>query len=445
MLSYNTSYHSTIATTPFELLFGEKPRMPSFPNPEIQRTYYGNSSAAERYQLLQKIRFLAKNIAADQGEKIKDNFDKSVLPHDFKINDLVWYEDFTPLGKNAKLTPKWQGPAKITEINDTNARILLANGKTKILNVMRIKKFFKSDYSDIQNKTVPGSEELNFNSKSEFTGPVTRAMKKLLEQQNATNLAISVLCDLSKKHCSMCEWEQECSDNPLLFDPIFARQYIKERQSWLINKQSMCAKCKLQLGEHLLDNQAASSSIHQQCHDFSNNDEIPIPKSDAKVFIDNFPFQELNSKELIEKQNELRNAQNVINVKEEACAFNQNSINDEINGDGEIFLINEALCEPLMHIANKLLGRQRLNFEQLTPPEQELWSLFEKSDIFEFLTGQKDSVPQFENFLTFGAKPKVNIDIQRIAQSLHPILPTQHQGAVQRALSAPTQVSHFLF
>ncbi len=68
-----------------------------------------------------------------------------------------------------------------------------------------------------------------------------------------------------------------------------------------MNKQSMCAKCKLQLGEHLLDNQAASNSIHQQCHDFSNNDKIPISKSDAKVFIDNFPFQELNSKELITK------------------------------------------------------------------------------------------------------------------------------------------------
>ncbi len=121
------------------------------------------------------------------------------------------------------------------------------------------------------------------------------------------------------------------------------------------------------------------------------------------MFIDNFPFQELNSKELIEKQNELRNAQNLINSEKEAHAFNQNLINDEINSDGEIFLINEALCEPLMHIANKLLGRQRLNFEQLTPPEQELWSLFEKSDIFEFPTGQKDTVPQFENFLTFGA------------------------------------------
>jgi hypothetical protein len=246
------------------------------------------------------------------------------LPHNFKINDLVWYEDFSPLGKNAKLTPKWQGPAKITEINDTNARILLANGKTKILNIMRIKKFFKSENSNNENKTVSGSDELNFNAKSEFTGPVTRGMKKLLEQQNATNLAISVLCDLSKKHCSMCEWEQECSDNPLLFDPMFARQYIKDRKSWLINKQSMCAKCKLQLGEHLIDNQAASNSIHQQCHDFSKSDKVPIAKSDAKVFTDNFPFQEFNSHELIKKQNDLRDAQNLINAQENARVFNQN-------------------------------------------------------------------------------------------------------------------------
>ena len=36
MLAYNTSYHSTIATTPFELLFGVRPRLPSLPAPEIQ-------------------------------------------------------------------------------------------------------------------------------------------------------------------------------------------------------------------------------------------------------------------------------------------------------------------------------------------------------------------------------------------------------------------------
>ncbi len=239
----------------------------------------------------------------------------------------------------------------------------------------------------------------------------------------------------------MCEWEQECSDNPLLFDPIFERQYIKERKLWLINKQSMFAKCKLQLGEHLNDNQAASNSIHQQCHDFSKSDKVPIAKSDAKVFTDNFPFQEFNSQELIKNQNDLCDAQNLINAQENARVFNQN---DKIKSDGEIFLISETLREPLMYIANKLLGRQHLNFEQLTTPEQQLWSLFEKSDIFEFLTRQTDTVPQFENYFTFGATPKVNIDIQRIVQNWHPIPNTNNQGPIQRALSDPMQVAHFL-
>jgi hypothetical protein len=152
----------------------------------------------------------------------------------------------------------------------------------------------------------------------------------------------------------MCEWEQECSDNPLLFNPIFARQYIKERQSWLINKQPMCEKCKLQMEKQYSQNvstlfkeqkinvhsktempanKAAPYSIHQQCHDFSNSDKIPIARSDANVFTDKFPFQELNSQELIKTQNELRAKQKLINSPE-TSVFNQN---DEINSDGEIF------------------------------------------------------------------------------------------------------------
>jgi hypothetical protein len=140
---------------------------------------------------------------------------------------------------------------------------------------MCLKKFF-SDKNDSQNDSDSEKviqENLDFNAEPKISGPVTRAMKKLLDHKNAAQLAINVLCDLSKQHCAMCEWEQECSDNPLLFDPNIANQFIKERQSWLINKQSMSAKCKPQLGQHLADNQVqndaqASRSIHQQCHHF---------------------------------------------------------------------------------------------------------------------------------------------------------------------------------
>jgi hypothetical protein len=46
-LSYNTSYHLTIATTPVELLFGEKAWLPSFPNEDIKKIHYSKTSAAK--------------------------------------------------------------------------------------------------------------------------------------------------------------------------------------------------------------------------------------------------------------------------------------------------------------------------------------------------------------------------------------------------------------
>jgi hypothetical protein len=185
ILSYNTSYHSTIATTPFELLFGTKPQLPSFPNPDIQRVHYGESTSAERYQLLQKIRFITKNSATTNQQTVKDNFDKTVLPHSFNINNLVWYEDFAPLGKNPKLTPKWQGPAHITEINDTNAFILLSNGKSKVLNVMQLKKFFSApDDNNSDESNMP--DTLDFNRAPKHSGPVTRAMKKLMNHKKCS-------------------------------------------------------------------------------------------------------------------------------------------------------------------------------------------------------------------------------------------------------------------
>ncbi len=100
----------------------------------------------------------------------------------------------------------------------------------------------------------------------------------------------------------------------------------------------MCAKCKLQLGKHFIDNQTANApnSIHQQCHDFQQSENMP--NSDSEHFLYNFPFQELNSKELIEKQKELRQTQNLIKNAENSHTFNQNLINDsDIKIDGDIF------------------------------------------------------------------------------------------------------------
>jgi hypothetical protein len=86
-ISYNTSYHSMIATTPFELLFGEKARLLSFPNEDIQQIHYRETSAAEHFNLLQKLRAKSNQFVTDNGEKSKNNFDKDAQSHKFQIGD----------------------------------------------------------------------------------------------------------------------------------------------------------------------------------------------------------------------------------------------------------------------------------------------------------------------------------------------------------------------
>jgi len=71
--SYNTSYHSTISTTPFELLYGMKPRTPSIPGQDVQRKFYGESFAAERLQILQKVRQIANEHMDEKQQEYKKN------------------------------------------------------------------------------------------------------------------------------------------------------------------------------------------------------------------------------------------------------------------------------------------------------------------------------------------------------------------------------------
>ncbi len=52
--------------------------------------------------------------------------------------------------------------------------------------------------------------------------------------------------------------------------------------------------------------------------------------------------------------------------------------------------------EPLMKIVHKLLISDKATFEQLTPSEQNLWTQFETDNIYRFLTGEPDMVPEFQ-------------------------------------------------
>jgi hypothetical protein len=127
----------------------------------------------------------------------------------------------------------------------------------------------------------------------------------------------------------------------------------------------------------------------------------------------------------------------------------QNNANDNLINtmDNEVFLINEELHVPLLHITNKLLGTQNLKFDQLTSPEQKLWNLFEKSDIYEFLTSETDTTLEFRhNWITCSAKPRGTFDCQGFLDDWAQANCHLYQSPppVQLTQSALSQVQHFL-
>ena len=93
VFSYNTSYHSTIKTTPFELTFGMKPRLPEEVGPESQRLHYGKDFASDRIRILQQARQIPNRFSDSEKEKAKKYFDKNTSDSELKVSDKVLYSE----------------------------------------------------------------------------------------------------------------------------------------------------------------------------------------------------------------------------------------------------------------------------------------------------------------------------------------------------------------
>ena len=240
MFSYNTSYHSTIMTTPFELLFGMKPRIPSLPHQDVQRVHYGESFASERLLELQKARQIAQQNIQTKTEHVKTQFDQKASAHNFKIGDLVLFSEHNFQGRNKKLAPKWLGPATVINISETNIKIKCQNNRVKSLNVKYIKHFnlehaehktfndadddFATDHNVHHTTTTPTTTtpipvDVSVSGQQQCHRPLTRSLTRLLHEHHSINYVtqdlkqkLSEICVKLYKHnihlCDLTEQEQ---------------------------------------------------------------------------------------------------------------------------------------------------------------------------------------------------------------------------------------------
>ncbi len=189
-------------------------------------------------------------------------------------------------------------------------------------------------------------QDLNFQNFSSDM-PLTRARAKLIHYKNAAQLALIMLNEKSGSN------EIELEIDSLCNGPCAS--YDSEAEYFKLNppKQNFTQKC-------------------HNCEDFK------------KLF--------LKLKEPEEQCYQLRLQINFGHQHRLHQKFNQIKSVDTKLKTG----IAESLHEPLMKIAQKLLISDKSTLEQLTTSEQNLWTTFESADIYRFLTGEEDTVPEFQ-------------------------------------------------
>jgi hypothetical protein len=99
----------------------------------------------------------------------------------------------------------------------------------------------------------------------------------------------------------------------------------------------------------------------------------------------------------------------------------------------QIATIKEGLRQSLLSVASKLLTNQHLTLDQLSKEEQELWNSYDNNDIYEFLTGEKYTLPEFQ-FDWIVTDPKL-----RLPNDWKDLIPPQPQPKPPQVQTPPAQ------
>jgi hypothetical protein len=140
MFTYNTTPHSTTGFTPFELVYGHRPDLPTALTRPPKLTYSYEDYAKELRERIRAANQIARENTKDEKAKSKLQFDKKSKKATFKVGDKVLlYDETIRRGRSKKLDSQWVGPYVILEKhNDVNYTIKIKR-KTLRVHANRLK------------------------------------------------------------------------------------------------------------------------------------------------------------------------------------------------------------------------------------------------------------------------------------------------------------------
>ena len=207
--AYNTSTHATTNHTPFEVVYGRKPKIPldliieDEKNDEIYELDESSqgSIVVKLFvgDLQEKLREVYKNVEKNRDfmvDKSRIQHDRKIKPVEYKIDDMVMLnQPQIKKGLSKKLSPKWEGPFIIQErVGPVNYKIKRFNqpkSEQKLVHHNRLKRFFgpyvKSHEEFNSNKDMVSQSESVLEStedEDETFQPKHYFQKKISNRQN---------------------------------------------------------------------------------------------------------------------------------------------------------------------------------------------------------------------------------------------------------------------
>ena len=191
MFCYNTSFQRKINTSPHFLTYGQNARQPAFQQGDLQKRYYGETSAGEKFNILQLARQISREMFTDQEEFNEQIFNRQSASHTFQKCDWVYF--------------KGKGPYQIVQLKPHNNVILQIKNSKVCVNIEHL------NYDNVISPNISfqkqeGGESV-FPPKRESEGEKEIYKAKLRSHSNKQSLQALIEAEAEKR------WEEEKERN----------------------------------------------------------------------------------------------------------------------------------------------------------------------------------------------------------------------------------------
>lgn len=138
---YNSTPHSSTKYTPYELVFGKNPNVPSsLQRPPVPLYNYEDYDKILKNRLQSAWQKAAINLKMAK-EVSKSNYDRTTKPKEYSVGDMVLYRNHT---RQNKLDQLWYGPFPIISSSNVNSKIQIRN-KIKNVHNNDLKKYYQNE------------------------------------------------------------------------------------------------------------------------------------------------------------------------------------------------------------------------------------------------------------------------------------------------------------